>query len=387
MNMDFNLTEDQKNLVIRCKQFAENEIAPQVRLLEEDVELRKKLFQKMAVEGFFLLALPNQEAHIDTIGYLLGLKEIAKVDAGIAVAMAVTNMVAEAIDRFGTKEQKAQYLPRIKNGKCVPLAFAMTEKQAGSDVKSINTFYGLDAKNPDTMILHGVKQFITNGDIAETLIVLAKGIWQGKESFSTFLVDRGLKGFHMIKKEEKLGLLTANLVALSFDHCALSKFAFLGMPGDGLKIVFNSLDSGRLGIAAQALGIAEAAFEAALTFSKERLQFGHAIGENQAIAFKLSDMRVKLDAAKLMLYKAAWLKDQKQPFTVEAAEAKLFCSEICNEIASEALQIHGGYGYIKDYPVEKYFRDARVTTIYEGTSEIQRLVIARHLTRDLYQNP
>lgn len=377
--MDFSLTEEQKNLAMRCKQFAEKEIAPRVRELEGDVELRKKVFQKMAAEGFFLLALPNEKGETNTIGYLAGLKEVAKVDAGMAVAMAVTNMAAEAIDRFGTHEQKQEYLPKIKNGLCVPLSFAMTEKQAGSDVKAIETTFSLNSKDPNQVILNGSKQFITNGDIAGALIVLAKGIWQGVEGFSAFLVDHHVKGFSVTKKEDKLGLLTANLVALNFDHCLLTKTAFLGNAGDGLKIAFSSLDSGRLGIAAQAVGIAEAAFEAAHVFSKKRLQFGHAIGENQAIAFKLADMRVKIDAAKLMLYRAAWLKDQKLPFTMEAAEAKLFCSEMCNEIAGEAVQIHGGYGYIKDYPVEKYFRDARVTTIYEGTSEVQRIVIARNL--------
>jgi len=307
------------------------------------------------------------------------LKEIAKVDAGIAVAMAVTNMVGEAIQRFGSPHQQANYLPKIANGTCVPLAFAMTEKQAGSDVKAILTRYTVDPSDPNQVILNGEKQFITNGDMAGALIVFATGKWNGEEGISAFLVDRGTQGLSVTKKENKLGLLTANLVALKFDHCKLPKTAFLGQPGEGLKIALSSLDSGRLGIAAQSIGIAEAAFDAALKFSKERLQFGHAIGENQAIAFKLADMRVKLDAAKLMAYRAAWLKDEKADFTLEAAEAKLYCSEVCNEIAAEALQIHGGYGYVKDYPVEKYFRDARVTTIYEGTSEIQRIVIARHL--------
>lgn len=377
--MDFNLTEEQKNIAERCKLFAQKEIAPRVKQLENDVELREKIFQQMALEGFFHLALANKKHQTNTIGYLAGLKEIAKIDAGIAVAMAVTNMAAEAIDLFGTLEQKADYLPKIKNGLCVPLSFAMTEKQAGSDVKAIETTFCVDPTNAEKIILNGSKQFITNGDIAGALIVLAKDVCGKDPCFSTLLVDEGLKGFSVTTKEDKLGLLTANLVALNFDHCRLPKTNFLGKAGDGLKIAFSSLDSGRLGIAAQALGIAEAAFEAALLFSKERLQFGHPIGENQAIAFKLADMLVKIDAAKLMVYRAAWLKDQKLSFTMEAAEAKLFCSEICNEIASEALQIHGGYGYIKDYPVEKYFRDARATTIYEGTSEIQRIVIARHL--------
>lgn len=368
--MDFSLTKEQRKIEERCKRFAETVIAPQVNALENDVELRKKLFHQIALEGFFSLVLPKKDSKIDSIGYLVGLKTIAKIDAGIAVAMAVTNMVAEAIEHYGTEQQKTAYLPKIADGTCVPLSFAMTEKQAGSDVKAIETTYHRDQ---DFIVLNGSKQFITNGDLAGALIVLANG----EEGMSTFLVDGKAKGLSVTKKENKLGLLTAHLVALKFEDCRIPKTSILGKFGEGLKVVFSSLDSGRLGIAAQAIGIAEAAYEAALAFSKERYQFGHAIGDNQAIAFKLVDMKVKLDAAKLMAYKAAWLKDQKGQFTIEAAEAKLYCSEICNEIAGEALQIHGGYGYTKDYLVEKYFRDARVTTIYEGTSEIQRLVIAR----------
>jgi alkylation response protein AidB-like acyl-CoA dehydrogenase len=370
--MNFDLTDKQKERERRCREFAQTVIAPQVKELEEDLKLRQSVFHKMAKEGFFTLALPDQEAKKDTVGYLLGLKSIAKIDAGMAVAMAVTNMVAEAISRFGSEGQKSHYLPKIADGSCVPLSFALTEKQAGSDVKAIQTFFSTDLKDPDFIRLNGAKQFITNGDIAGALIVMAKGSWdKQKEGITAFLVDGGVKGLSVTKKESKLGLLTVNLVSLKFDNCHLSKNAILGKPGEGLKIALSSLDSGRLGIAAQAVGIAEAAFEAALLFSKERQQFGHAIGENQAIAFKLADMRVKLDAARL--------KDSERPYSMEAAEAKLFCSEVCNEIAGEALQIHGGYGYIKDYPVEKYFRDARVTTIYEGTSEILRIVISRQL--------
>lgn len=377
--MNFGLSEEQEKIQDQCREFAERMILPHVKELENNLEFRQKLFQQMALEGLLLLALPDKEKKRDSIGYLIGLKAIAKIDAGIAVTMAVTNMVAEAIEWFGTKRQQAHYLPNIANGSCVPLCFAMTEKEAGSDIKAIQTSFFVDQEDPAFIVLNGTKQFITNGDLAGALIVIAKGQWMEEEGISAFIVDRGLKGFSVIKKEDKLGLLTANLVSLRFDNCRLPKNALLGKPGAGLRIALSSLDSGRLGIAAQSLGIAEAAFEAALAFSKKRLQFGHAIIENQAIAFKLADMQVKIDAGRLMLFHAAWLKDRNVQFSRQAAEAKLYCSEICNEIANEALQIHGGYGYIKDYPVEKYFRDARVTTIYEGTSEIQRIVIARHL--------
>lgn len=377
--MNFSFSEQQKKLAERCHRFAESEIAPKVKVLEDDLDQRKDVFRKMAQEGFFTLALSDKNGKRDAIGYLLGLKAIAKADAGMAVAMAVTNMVAEAIERFGSNEQKDRYLPKIADGTCVPLSFALTEKQAGSDVKAIQAAFSQDLMDPDFLILNGSKQFITNADIAGAVIVIAKGMWDGKEGISAFLIDQGVEGFKVVKKEDKLGLLTANLVALKFDNCRITKKSILGKPGEGLKIALSSLDSGRLGIAAQALGIAEAAFEAALLFSRERHQFGHAIGENQVIGFKLADMKVKLDAGEMLMLKAAWLKDQGMGYSVEAAQAKLYCSEICNEIAGEALQIHGGCGYIKDYPAEKYFRDARVTTIYEGTSEIQRIVIARNL--------
>lgn len=372
--MDFTLTEEQQRVADSCKVFAQSVIFPQVRQLEEELDVRRNLFQKMALEGMFTLVLSQSTG---CIGYIVGLKEIAKVDAGIGVAMAVTNMVAEAIDRFGTHQQKDVYLPRIVSGQCVPLSFAITEKQAGSDVKAITTTYHIDPQDAEYVIVNGEKQFITNGDIAGALVVLAKD--KNQEGMSAFLIDGKTPGVSVISKEEKLGLLTANLVSLQFDNCRIPKTSFLGEPGNGLKVMLSSLDSGRLGIAAQALGIAEAAFEAALHFSKERLQFGHPIGENQSIAFKLADMRVKIDAARWMLFYTAWLKDQVLPFSMEAAEAKLYCSEVCNEIANEGLQIHGGYGYVKRYPAEKYFRDARVTTLYEGTSEIQRIIIARHL--------
>jgi len=380
--VDFAFSEAQQRIENLCTKFAAEYIKQRVQLLEDDLSARQALFRDMGKSGLMSLSLSKEFGGDDggTLGYLLGISAIAKADAGLAVAMAVTNMAAEAIARFGTESQRKNYLSKVAMGECVPLSFALTEKQAGSDPKSIQTSFKEDSEDSNFWLLNGEKQFITNGDIAGALIVFAKDTaHEPQGAISAFLVDRGAPGLKVIKKESKLGLLTANLVSLRFDNCRISKQQLLGKRGGGLKIALSSLDSGRLGIAAQSIGIAEAAFEAALIFSKERRQFGHPIGENQAIAFKLADMCVKLDAAKLLAYRAAWMKDQKQAYTKEASEAKLFCSEICNEIAAEALQIHGGYGYIKDYPVEKYFRDARVTTLYEGTSEIQRIVISRHL--------
>lgn len=383
--MDFNFTQEQLERQSFSSEFAEKNIFPNVTIIEEDINFRIQIFQKMAKEGFFLQCVPQKNGGnlVDFTSYILSLKEFAKRDAGIAVAMAVTSMVAEAIEIYGTKEQKEHYFPKMLDGTCVPAAFALTEKEAGSDAKSIKTEAKPDPSDSNFYLINGKKQFITNGDIAGVLVVMTKtDPGKGSHGITAFLIDSHTPGFSVIKKERKLGLLTANLVSLSFEDCRVHHSQILGKKDEGFKIALASLDSGRLGIAAQAIGIGEAAYEAANRYARKRIQFGHPIGENQAIAFKLADMYVKLSAGKLLLYKAAWLRDQGKPFTLEASAAKLYCSEISNEIVSEALQIHGGNGYIKDYPIEKYFRDARVTTLYEGTSEIQRIIISHHILKD-----
>ncbi len=376
--MNFSFSQEQLAVEEKAKQFAEKEISPFLSELEFDLVFRQELFQKMAREGFFLLTVPKAHGgnFTDSLAYVLAMKSIAKADAGIAVTIAVTNMVAEAISIYGSDFQIKKYIPKIAAGECIPLAFALTEPLAGSDAKSIQTF----AKTiGEEYLIEGEKKFITNGDLAKLMIVLAKTESDHTSSeITAFLLERPTDGLEVIKKENKLGLLTANLASLRL-RCLVSKDQLLGKKGEGLKIALRSLDSGRIGIAAQSIGIAEAAYEAALKFAKERHQFGHAICENQAIAFSLADMKVKLSCAELLLYKAAWLRDQGAPYTLEASEAKLYCSEIANQIAGDALQIHGGYGYVKDCSAEKYFRDARVTTLYEGTSEIQRLIISRHI--------
>lgn len=381
--MDYSFSEDQLKLKDKSREFAQKEIKGFESLLEEDLEFRLKLFQKMAKEGFFLLNVPRDpSSKVDSIGYALALTEIAKADAGISVAMAVTNMVAECIYKFGTESQKNDYFAKIEKGECVPLSFALTEKCAGSDAKSIKSKAELNPHAQNSFLINGEKQFITNGDISGMIIVMAKTDESlGSAGITAFLVDKGTMGLSVVKKERKLGLLAANLVSLKLNNCQVSKESILGKEGGGFSIAMSALDSGRIGIAAQAVGIAEAAFEAALKHSKERCQFGRPISENQAIAFKLADMKVKLSSAQMLLFKACWIKDQGCPYTLEASEAKLYCSEASNEIANEALQIFGGYGYVKDYPAEKYFRDARVTTLYEGTSEIQRIIIARHILK------
>jgi alkylation response protein AidB-like acyl-CoA dehydrogenase len=381
--MDFNFTELQTAWQNKAKKFAREKIAPHVNQLETDFAFRHELFQEMAREDFYTFAItPTEEGMV--LAYLLALKEIAKVDAGIAVTMAVTSMVAEAIWRHGNIEQQEHYLPFISEGICVPASFAVTEKDAGSDVKRIQTSACIDPDNSNYYVLNGEKQYITNADSAGVLLVIARTDLSPSADheahvMSAFLVDKGTPGLTFPKVEGKMGLLTANLVSVKFSGCRIDKSRLLGKEGDGLKIALGSLDSGRLSVAAQAIGIAEAAYEGAVAFAKQREQFGGPISAQQNISFNLADMRVKLDAAELLLFKAAWLRTKKAHFTAEAAIAKLFASEAANWIAYEALQIHGGFGYTKDCPAEKYFRDARVTTLYEGTSEIQRVIIAREI--------
>jgi alkylation response protein AidB-like acyl-CoA dehydrogenase len=380
--MDFGYSDEQLELQRSCLNFGHAEITPHLDALENDESVRSALFQKMAQRGLFTLALPEEYGGLcpDYATYALALSAIAKADAGIAVVMSVTNMVAEAIAVYGSQEQRKKYLPLFGNGSCVPASFALTEKNAGSDAKNISTMAFKDASDDHYYILNGEKQFITNADTAGVVIVFAKtDPTLGAKGITAFLVDRGTEGFSVSKIEQKLGLSTAHLVDLRFDRCRLHQSQILGQVGDGFKIALNTLDGGRLGIAAQSIGIAEAAFEAARDYAMERYQFGKPIASHQAIAFKLADMEVKIHASKLLLLKAGWLKDQGVSLTHEAAIAKLYCSEACNEIVNDALQIHGGYGYVKGYSVEKLFRDARATTIYEGTSEIQRLIIAKHL--------
>lgn len=357
--MDFSLSLQQQDAASQAKRFAEAHVIPHVKKIEDDLDYRKQLFVKMAHEGFF-------KPFEDYLSYLLTLKELAKADGGLAATLSVTQMVAAAIAHYGSEDQKKKYLPQVASGALVPLSFALTEKQSGSDAKSIQLQADSFGK------LTGEKQYISNADIAGVILVLANT----PQGITAYLVDRSAPGLSFPKKEKKLGLLSANLVSIRFDNCQGEQ---LGESGQGFKIAMNSLDNGRIAIAAQSLGIAEAAYEAALTFSKQRRQFGNPIFDYQAIAFKLADMRLKLDAGTLLLYKAATLKQQDKPCTLEASEAKLFCSESANQIAYDAVQIFGVRGYIEEYPIERYYRDARATTLYEGTSEIQRLIISRKL--------
>ncbi len=366
--MNFVLTEKQIAFQRTCWEFCQTEVLPIREKLESNIDLRKGLYSKMARQGFFSMNIGD---HTDGLSYILAIMAFAKADAGVAVAMAVSNWVAEAIYRFGTESQKQRYLPNWTGG-----CFALTEETAGSDAKSIEC---RAEPQDDSYVINGHKRWITNGNLADICLVFAKVPTESGHGITGFLVEKGTPGWNVNRIVDKLGLLTVNLTCMEFNNCRVSKDQVLGTVGGGLKMALAMLDRGRLGIAAQAIGIAEAAFEASVHHAKTRVQFGKPIGDNEVIAFKLADMKVKLEASRLLLFKAVWLRDQDKPFSEEAAIAKLYASEAANEIAADAVQIHGGYGYIKDYPIERYYRDARITTIYEGTSEIQRLVISRHV--------
>lgn len=356
--------------------FIQEEISPFIAELEVNLEKRLALFKKMSTLGLLSMTIPKEFGGqgLSTVEYLEAVTILSKADGGIGVTVSVTNMVAEAIYEHGSSEMRKRLLPKFSSGEGVPGAIAMTEKLAGSDIKSVETSAVLE---DGAYFLSGEKQFITNGDTAKLLLVLGK-IGSTKE-ITAFIVERDHTNVIVTKKEPKIGLLTANLVDLKFEKCRIPMHNRLQEEGMGLKVVLSSLDGGRLGVAAQAIGIAEAALEAAINYSKKRIQFGQAISNYQAISFRLADMHVKLEAAKGLLRRAAERKDSGESFTVEASTAKLFASEASQSIVNDSFNIISAYAYIMDCPIEKYWRDARATTIYEGTSDIQRLVISRAL--------
>jgi alkylation response protein AidB-like acyl-CoA dehydrogenase len=307
----------------------------------------------------------------------MAVMEVARADCSLAVTMAVTNMVGETIARFGTEEQKARCLPRLASGEWLAGSFGLSEPQAGSDPNSMST--RADRKG-DGWVLNGSKQWITSGDRAGVVIVWARtDVEAGNRGITAFLVEGGTPGLLSGRHEEKMGIRSSSTVSLTFEDCEVPASAVLGDLGHGLRVALAALDGGRIGIASQATGTIRAALDASTRYARERKAFGRPISDFQAVSFALADMRTAHDAARLMSLRAAALKEAGRPFGQEAAMAKLFASEAAQVAASKAVQIHGGYGYIDEFPVERLLRDARVQTIYEGTSEIQRMVIARHL--------
>jgi len=377
--MHFELTEEQRMTREMVRDFAENEIKPLAQERDHTGEFPWELIRKMGPLG--LLGLPISEeyggAGADTVCYAIAVEEIARVCGSTAITVAAhTSLGTYPIYRFGSDEQKRKYLPRLASGQGLA-AFGLTEPEAGSDAGATRTRAVLQG---DEWVLNGQKIFITNGSIAEVVIVTAvTEPEKGTRGISNFIVEKGTPGFRPGRDEEKMGLKAAVTSQLFFEDCRLPKENFLGQPGEGYKQFLITLDGGRISIGAMALGLAQGAYERALAYSKERVQFGRPIAKFQAIQWMLADMATEIEAARLMIYRSAWLKDQGVRFTKEAAMAKLYASEVAERACFKAVQIHGGYGYMREYDVERMYRDQRLCTIGEGTSEIQRLVIARQI--------
>ncbi len=378
--MNFELSDDHKKIQELAREFANGVIRPRARELDEKEEFSVEITLGMAKLGFLGITVPEEYGGLglDYLSYILIVEELAKVDSSHAATIAAHNSLGTGpIVNFGTKKQKEKFLPQICNGKL--WAFGLTEPSAGSDSRGTKT-YARQTENG--YIINGQKTFITNGNTPITLGVTVQTITKQKDNkkeFTCFLVEKGTSGFEAKTMHGKLMWRSSNTSELFFEDCYVSENQILGKVGEGSKIMLSTLDSGRLSIAAMGLGCAEGAFELAIKYAKEREQFGKKIGDFQAISFKLADMALKIELAKNLLYKACWLKDTGRPFSKEAAMAKLYCSEIAKEVTDEAVQIHGGYGLMKEYEIERFYRDQRLLQIGEGTSEIQRIVIARNL--------
>lgn len=372
-------TEEQNMMRQMVRDFAQNEVAPAVESMETEDRFPKELLQKMGELG--LMGIPVSDTYggsgMDFTSYIIAIHELSKVSAALGVMLSVhTSVGTNPIYHFGSDKQKKYYVPKLARGEYIG-AFALTEPSAGSDAGNIKM---KAVKDGDSYVLNGSKVFITNGGIADIYITFARAYNEsGSEGIHAFIVEKDTPGLIIGKPEKKMGLHGSQTVSLTFDQCVVPKEQLLGQEGEGYKIAMANLDVGRIGIAAQALGIAEAALEYATDYAKERKQFGKPIVANQGVSFKLADMATNVEAAKLLVYQAASLVDRNKRCSKEASMAKLFASQTARDTAIEAVQIFGGYGYTEDYPVERLFRDAKVTEIYEGTNEIQRIVIGKHL--------
>jgi alkylation response protein AidB-like acyl-CoA dehydrogenase len=382
--VDFQLDEEQQLIAETARSFAARELAPRAAARDRTGDFPERELRALGALGLLGVTVPPEYggAGAGPLALALALVEIARGDASVAVAMSVTNMVAETIARFATEEARRRHLPRICSGDAVAAAFALSEPQAGSDPTAILTTAERDGAGGYR--LRGSKLWTTSGDRAAVILVVARhGASMGAEGRTAFLVERDAPGLSVARREEKMGLHGSTTVGLSLDDVPVAAPARLGDEGQGLKVALAALGGGRIGIAAQALGIARAAFDTALEHARQRRQFDRAIGEFQAIRFMLADAALALDAGWLLVAAAAWRKQRGLPFTRAAAEAKLYATERANEICDRAVQILGGYGYTREFPVERHLRDVRVTTIYEGTSQIQRVVIAREVLKEL----
>ncbi|HOX25113.1 MAG TPA: acyl-CoA dehydrogenase family protein [Candidatus Krumholzibacteria bacterium] len=374
--MDFELSENQRLLRDMTRDFAAREIAPLAHAMDATGEVPDALLAKMREAGFFGLAYPERYGGLglDTVTYGLVVEELARQSAGICIMVTVHNSVGYyPVAGFGSAELQARYLPRMAAGELA--AFCISEPNAGSDAAALAS---TARREGDDYILDGSKVWVTNGSRARFFVILARTPGTaGHRGIHAFLVERDTPGLAVAKKEDKLGLRASDTVVIALDGVRVPATHRLGEEGGGFRIAMTALDGGRIGVAFQAIGIGRACLEEALKYARQRETFGRTLAEQPVIQHKIADMTTELEAARLLALRAAWLKDEGRPHTREAAMAKLFATEAAGRAADEALQIHGGYGYVKEYPVERYYRDARVTRIYEGTSEIQRLVIAR----------
>lgn len=375
--MNFELSEEHLMIRDAARDFAQNELLPGVIERDDKQEFPHEQIKKMGELGFLGMMVDPKYGGggMDTISYVLAMEEISKVDASASVVMSVNNsLVCWGLEKFGTEEQKEKYLKPLASGEVIG-CFCLSEPEAGSDATSQKTT-AIDAG--DHYVVNGTKNWITNGNTSQFALVIAQTDVEKKHrGINCVILDKGMDGFVVGKKEDKLGIRGSDTHSLMFTDVKVPKENRIGEDGFGFKFAMKVLSGGRIGIAAQALGIASGAFELAVQYAKERKSFGKPIAEHQAIAFKLADMSTKIDAARALVLKAAWLKDQGLPFDKESAQAKLYASQVAMEVTTEAVQVHGGYGFVKEYHVERLMRDAKITQIYEGTSEIQKIVISR----------
>lgn len=380
--MDFRLSEEHASIRDAARDFARTVLLPGV--IERDIECRfpREEVRKLGELGFMGMMVDPKYggSGLDTLSYVLAMEEIAKVDASVAVVMSVNNsLVCYGLDKYGTEEQKEKYLKPLASGEKIG-AFCLSEPEAGSDATSQRT---TAEDSGDHYRVNGIKNWITNGGSAEIYLVIAQTHPELKhKGINTLIVEKGQKGFEIGKKEDKMGIRASDTHSLNFNDVAVVKENRIGADGFGFKFAMSTLNGGRIGIAAQALGIAAGAFERSVHYAKERKAFGKPIAEHQAIQFKLAEMKTRISAARWMVYKAARDKDQGLDYVESAAMAKLYASEVAMWATTEAVQIHGGYGYVREYHVERMMRDAKITQIYEGTSEIQKLVIAREILKE-----
>jgi alkylation response protein AidB-like acyl-CoA dehydrogenase len=377
--VDFRLTDEQQLLRQSVREFAETEIRPYVRAWDEAQRFPAELAPKLAALGLMGIQFPEEYggSAMSAIDYCLCIEELARVDPSVSLSVAAHNGLGPAhIAMFGNHAQKTRWLVPLAKGEKLG-AWALTEPDAGSDAAAART---TATRNGDQWVLNGTKTFITHGASADVMVVMASTDRdRGAKGISAFVVERGTKGFSAGRKEDKLGMRASETTEVHFEHCRVPSDQMLGEEGQGFIQALQVLDAGRIGIAALSVGLAQGAFDAARHYALGRRQFGQPIASFQAIQWKLADMATRIEAARLLTYRAAYLKDQGKRTTLESAMAKLYSSEVAVRAAEEAVQIHGGYGFVKDYPAEKFFRDVKLTTIGEGTSEIQRLVIARQL--------